>query len=213
MKRRARALPFIIAALVAAAVGLVCLETDALDGVEHTAVDARFDVRGEQQPRSDVVIVSIDDKTLNADPKGAYPFNRRRHARVIRQLTQAGASVIAFDIQFTQPSADEGADNALVEAVRAGAPRVVLATTAVDPGAETLIFGGGEALEYSRATPAFTGVVRDADGVVRRMPPSSENGLENIALATARLRLGRSRSVSRLAPGSTSLGRPAPSRS
>ena len=188
MKRRARALPFIMAAIVAAVVGLVCLETDALDGLEHTAADARFDVRGKQQPRSDVVIVTIDDKTLKADER--FPFNRRRHARVIRELTQAGAGVIAYGVQFTQPSADEGADNALVEAVRAGAPRVVLATTAVDPGAKTLILGGGEGLEYSRATPAFSSVVNDADGVVRRMPPPSENGLENFALATARLRLG-----------------------
>jgi adenylate cyclase len=36
--------------------------------------------------------------------------------RVIDGLRRAGAKVIAYDVQFTQPSGDDRADNALVEA-------------------------------------------------------------------------------------------------
>ena len=31
-----------------------------------------------------------------------WPFDRTRHAQVIRNLTKAGAKVIAYDVQFTE---------------------------------------------------------------------------------------------------------------
>jgi adenylate cyclase len=187
MTRRRRALFLIAAAVVAVAVGLVFLATDAHRGLEHTTVDLRYDHRGAPAPR-DVVVVGIDDDTLDAD--GEYPFNRRRHARVIRQLANARAAVIAYAVQFTLQSQDRGADDALINAVRAAAPRVVLATTAVDPGAKTEIFGGGEGLKFSRATPAWSGTIKDEDGVLRRMPPPTEEGLDSFARAAAAIKLG-----------------------
>ena len=190
MKLRGRALALIATAVFAAAAGLVCLFTDALSGPEHSLVDARYDIRGTQAPRDDVVVVAIDDRTLGADPNVKWPFNRHRHARVIRQLTKAGASVIAYAVQFTQPSRFPDADNDLIEAVRSGAPRVVLATTAVDPGGKTQIFGGAEGLKYSRATPAYSGYINDQDGVKRHMGPPVTNDLEHFALAAARLERG-----------------------
>ena len=167
MKPRGRLLPLLLVAIVAAAVGLVVQKTDALNALEQQSVDARFDLRGERQLHPDVVIVGIDDATV--EDYGEFPFDRRHHARVIRQLTRAGAAAIAYDVQFTAPSRSAAADNALIEAVRAAAPRVVLGTTGVDPGGKTLIFGGGEALEYSRAVPASSGFVADPDGVIRKM--------------------------------------------
>jgi adenylate cyclase len=190
MKPRARALALIAAAVFAAAVGLVVLATDALRGPEHGTLDDRYDLRGTPAARDDVVIVGIDDRTLGEDANPIYPFNRHRHARLIRQLTKAGAAVVAYDVQFTQPSRFASADNDLITAVRAGAPHVVLATTAVEPGAKTQIFGGGAGLKFSKATPAFTGFDNDPDGVLRRIPHARENGLESFALATARLKLG-----------------------
>ena len=150
---RARAVAMLAAGAFAAALGLIVLATGALSGPEHGTVDARYDLRGAQPPPADVVVVGIDDRTLG---EAGFPLNRHRHARVIEQLKKAGAKVIAFDIQFTQQSRFPAADNALIEAVRAAAPRIVLATTAVDPKGKTEIFGGGAGLKYSRATPAFS---------------------------------------------------------
>ena len=115
------------------------------------------------------MIVGIDDRTLEEDPNVSFPFNRRRHARVIRQLTKAGASVIAYDVQFTEPSPFPDADEALLQAVRAGKKRVVLGTTEVGLDGSTSIFGGGETLKYSRAIPAITNFANDEDGVLRHM--------------------------------------------
>jgi adenylate cyclase len=191
MKLRGRALALLAVAVFAAVVGLVLLATDALRGPEHTAVDVRYDLRGTQPPRDDIVVVGIDNRTLDADPNVKWPFNRRRHARVIDQLARAGAAVIAFDIQFTQQSDFPDADDALIRAVRAAAPRVVLATTAVAPGGKTEIFGGAQGLKFSRAIPAWTGFSNDEDGVLRHVPAASENDLESFGLAVARIKLGR----------------------
>ena len=57
-------------ALVAVGVGLVLDAADALRGVELATVDARFELRGAQEPPPDVVLVGIDDKTLGAGASG-----------------------------------------------------------------------------------------------------------------------------------------------
>jgi CHASE2 domain-containing sensor protein len=83
--RRAKLL-LILAALLAVGVGAIFKATDALPGLERAAVDGRMDLRGTQAPSPDVVIVGIDQRTLDSDPNVTYPFNRHRHARVIRHL-------------------------------------------------------------------------------------------------------------------------------
>src|SRR4051812_10994425 len=178
----------VLAALLAAGVGAVFKATGALPGLERTSVDARFDVRGTQTPRSDVVIVGMDQRTLDADPNAAIPFNRHRHARVIRQLKKAGAKVIAYDVQFTEPSRFADADEDLIYAVRAGKP-MVLSTTEVARDGSTAILGGGSTLKFSRATPANGNIFNDADGVLRHMRFESQR-LETLAMAAARLQLG-----------------------
>ena len=166
--RRVRTMLLLGAALLCAGTGVVLYATDALRRVDLGSIDARFDRRGDNPTPDRVVVVGIDDPTINT--KGyTFPFRRRHHAEVIRNLDRAGAKVIAYDVQFTQPSQRPADDNALIEAVRAAAPKVVLATTAVDPGGKTQIFGGGAGLKYSRATPAFTSFEKDADGIQRRL--------------------------------------------
>jgi adenylate cyclase len=187
MKRRSTVL-LILAAVLAAGVGAVFKAADALPGLERTLTDARFDLRGTQTPRPDVVIVGMDQKTLDEDPNVAIPFNRHRHARVIRQLHKAGAKVIAYDVQFTEPSRFADADNDLFFAVRSAKP-VVLGTTEVASDGSTEIFGGGAGLKQSRATPANVNFRNDDDGALRFMPFESQK-LESFALAAARLQTG-----------------------
>jgi adenylate cyclase len=188
MKPRARTLSLLAVAVVAATVGVVLLATDALRGPEHTTADWRYDLRGAQAPRDDVVVVALDDATI--DGIGEFPFDRRHHARVIDSLAAAGAAVIAYDVQFTQQSRNADADTALINAVRSAAPRVILATTAVDPGGKTQIFGGAAGLEYSRGTPGFSGYLRDGDGVTRHLPAASVEGLRHFAYAAAQRKSG-----------------------
>src|SRR6185369_11685968 len=78
-------------------------------GVEMRALDAKFRIRGERPGGNDVLIVGIDDKTL--DKLGSFrAFQRDRWAALISKLGAAGPKAIGFDITFndvTEPSKDQ----------------------------------------------------------------------------------------------------------
>jgi adenylate cyclase len=62
-----------------------------------------YSAKPQQQP---IVIVGIDDATatqLNV----RWPFPRSMHAQMVDKLSEAGAAVIAFDVQFSEPSTPE----------------------------------------------------------------------------------------------------------
>ena len=133
-------------------------------------------------------MVAIEDKTFD-ELNTQWPFNRNLHARAIRQLVKAGAKVIVYDVQFTEPSRDPDADTRLIEATRA-AGNVVLSATEMDVGRETRIFGGGEVLTYSRAIPANGNAVNDGDGRIRRFPFRAQN-LDSLSIVALRTGTGR----------------------
>jgi adenylate cyclase len=187
--RRVRTWMLLAVAVVCVGAGLALQATDALRRLDLGTIDARFDLRGERPTPDDVVVVGIDDKTLTA-PDHIFPYSRKFHARVIRNLAKADAKVIAYDVQFTQESPNPNADFALITAVRRAAPRVVLATSAVGAGGVTQIFGGGRGLRFSRAHPAFSAFEKDADGVQRRLL-YSENDLKAFPIVAAEQFTGR----------------------
>jgi adenylate cyclase len=188
--RRVRTMLLLGAALLSAGLGVTLYLTDALRRVDLGTIDARFDRRGDNPTPDRVVIVGIDDPTINQGGAYTWPFRRRFHAQVIRNLDRAGAKVIAYDVQFTQEGPRPADDIALIEAVRSAAPKVVLAATAVESGGRTQIFGGGEGLKYSRATPSFSSFEKDADGIQRRLL-YDELGLDAFPVAAAKKYDGR----------------------
>jgi signal transduction histidine kinase/CHASE2 domain-containing sensor protein len=70
-----------------------------------------------------VVIVALDSQSLRAFPE--WPWPRGRYGEVIRRLDEAGAAVIAFDIDFSSPQSPVE-DAKLATAVTASG-RVILA--------------------------------------------------------------------------------------
>jgi len=75
-----------------------------LQSVEQSSLDLRFEMRG-QRPHDDrIVIVGIDEKTLQAI--GSFPFPRNNYAKLVNQLSSGGASVIAFDETFPDPESN-----------------------------------------------------------------------------------------------------------
>lgn len=69
--------------------------------IEHLAQDSLFRLRGAQNLSNEVVIVGIDDETFNALDE-RYPFPREYYAKLIDNLTLAGAKLIVFDLEFTE---------------------------------------------------------------------------------------------------------------
>lgn len=192
--RRLRTTMLLIAAAAIAALTVAAQATDLLHRADLSTVNERFSVRGAQKPNPDVAIVAIDSNTFTVkDEHGnqlEWPFPRTYHAKVIDNLVKAGAKVIAYDVQFTEPSGDEAADNALIGSVRdAGPHRVVLATTEVGPHGRNDIFGGPEGLAYSRAEASFSAYPFDVDGRDRRMV-FVKNGVPSFDMAAASLFVG-----------------------
>ena len=177
----------VLVTLVAALVGVGGYATDALRRADLGSIDARFDVRGDRDAPRDVVLVKIDEATLDEAPR--FPLPRTSYADAIDRLAEAGARTIAVDVQFTEESGDPDADNALIEAVRA-AGNVVLATAEIGEDGSTSIFGGGEGLRYSRATPAHILLPNDPGAIIRRMS-LRERGLVSLPVAAAERQIGR----------------------
>ena len=79
-----------------------------LQDIEQRTLDVRFALRGKRPADPRIVIVGIDDKTLQTI--GSFPLPRNNYALLIRKLKQGGASVIAFDETFPTAASSEALD-------------------------------------------------------------------------------------------------------
>ena len=75
-----------------------------LQNIEQRSLDLRFGMRGQRAHDDRVVIVDIDEKTLQNI--GSFPFPRKSYAQLIDRLSAEGASVIALDATFPTPETD-----------------------------------------------------------------------------------------------------------
>ena len=175
-----------IVAVIAIGVSIVAYSTGLLRRAELDTVDARFEVRGTEQPPSDVVVVEIDDRSFG-ELDERWPFPRSLHGDLIRRLAREGAGTIAYDVQFTEPTTPRE-DNALIRAV-AAAGGVVLATTEVNEQGHSDVFGGEGVLRQIGARAGNTLIEPDPGGVFRRAP-FEEQGLESFAVATVETETG-----------------------
>ncbi|WP_225212228.1 CHASE2 domain-containing protein [Brevundimonas guildfordensis] len=142
------------------------------DGADHLAYDALM--RAQAGPADDaIVIIAIDDRSLEA--LGQWPWPRDLHARLIDRLTQASAGPVAYDVLFTEPSAqDDGLAGALSRNGKVSLPVVVDA-----PGLNGAAFREDAPAPVLAEAAAGTGHVNltvDNDGAVRRLPLYLQSG-------------------------------------
>jgi diguanylate cyclase len=129
--------------------------------------DARYSLLN--RPASgDVVFVEIDSKSLAQ--VGVWPWPRQIHAQILDKLMEMGARDVAFDIDFSSRSTEEG-DAALEAALRRAGGFTYLAAFGQRSGAS------GE-LVFSRPLPRFAAeaeqvlvnVATDRQGMVEGLP-------------------------------------------
>jgi adenylate cyclase len=75
-----------------------------LQNVEQRSLDMRFATRGQRPHDERIVIVGIDEKTLQN--VGAFPLPRTSYALLVNRLTAGGAGVIGFDATFPTPESN-----------------------------------------------------------------------------------------------------------
>jgi adenylate cyclase len=181
-RRRALAAVAAVAAVVAAVLSL----SGALGRLEAWTLEARFAVRG-AEPAAQVAVVEITDSDIAAH--GRWPLRRSLHARAIDALRRAGARVVAYDVQFTEPGPRWRDDVALLEAVER-TPGTVLSTTTGRRDGRTTVLGGERNLDRARARAANTLLPSGHGGELSRVP-YRVHGLESFAVAAAESFTGR----------------------
>ncbi len=130
-----------------------------LDNLLHDTI-----LSGERTPSPEIVIVGIDERSINEI--GIWPWPRFYMADAIGKLTQAGAAAIGVNVLYDTYSEDEQSDEALVTAA-SRTDRLVLAGNGVFPAN----LGEDQAFdELARVTSTgFFNVLPDeSDGVLRK---------------------------------------------
>ena len=129
-------------------------------------LDTQLKLWTQPQPQ-DVVIVAIDEQSLNA--LGRWPWPRRRHAELIERLSAADAKAIALDISFSEPdTADPLGDDLLATAVKKSG-RVILPVLPERLNNQILEVLPLPALASAAAGLGHSDVELDPDGMVRRI--------------------------------------------
>ena len=98
-----------------------------LQNVEQRSLDMRFAARGQRPHDNRIVIVGIDEKTLQN--VGSFPLPRTSYAYLVNRLSAGGAGVIAFDATFPTPESNS-AEKALSQLQRELGPSAPAKVTA-----------------------------------------------------------------------------------
>jgi EAL domain-containing protein (putative c-di-GMP-specific phosphodiesterase class I)/CHASE2 domain-containing sensor protein/GGDEF domain-containing protein len=122
-------------------------------------------------PSGDTAIVEIDARSL-AELR-SWPWPRRYHAQLVRQLRKSGAAIIALDVDFSARSADGDADFA--SAIR-DAGNVILpifSQKASGRHDERQVLSSRPDPLFADAWVGGVNIYPDADGLVREYPAAT----------------------------------------
>ncbi|MGD0003468.1 MAG: adenylate/guanylate cyclase domain-containing protein [Anaerolineaceae bacterium] len=167
--------------------------TNPFTGLELATWDTFFRLRGQRPPDNDIVIVAIDDASLNWVQE-RWPWQRSRLADIVNWLSKAGARVIGLDIFLFDPSAKPGEDQALANALAHA--KATVSVNQIHPTAE---FNGVTnelplpIFQTALSSFGITEVIRDQDAITRGVTgyESFDNqNYYNWAFELARLYLG-----------------------
>jgi adenylate cyclase len=173
MKRFRIALPVIVG-LSVGFVGMLGLLAGVFDTVGSSVTD-RFFLPRAADPSA--IIVAIDDASLGRI--GRWPWPRSVHAQLIDRLREAGAKVVALDVNFPEPS-DAAADAALAASLKVAGNVVVPVELDFVVRGNTLVFDSKNTvqpialIQAESKAAGFSNIPLDTDGVARRIPTHSQ---------------------------------------
>ncbi len=161
--------------LVAAAIGILLSFWGPWRSLELKGFDTLTVLTAPGEASLPITLVAIDEESMGALGQ-QWPWPRSTHAKLLDKLREAGVSLVAFDVVFSERSRDAAEDEAFAKSIKEFAAPVVLAA-ALEYRETT------HARQWVRADPlkvfqeagAVTGlasVQTDPDGVLRRMPVS-----------------------------------------
>lgn len=144
-----------------------------IDRFETVLLDLRISLTGQRPPPEDIVIVAIDDQTVEAS--GGYPLPRSKITELVERIKQAKARILAMDIVLSV--APEVADDEALARTIGVFPTVIAAagytedpqhTAGFVPYLTTLLSPSDIVAEA--ASVGISNVVTDLGGTPRHVP-------------------------------------------
>lgn len=183
--------------IILVGIGLVMLVTWFVPALTLTSQNVLFRLRGPIEPSRDIVILAIDDRSLQQ--VGPWPWRREIMAEILDRLTPAHPRVIGIDVIYSEQL--EGADTTrdsdrlLAESIRANGRVVLPAQLYVARQGQA-----GEVIEWLRPAGMFVDgaaaighvhVAPGVDGMVRtvQLSKASDRGERVWAFGLELLRL------------------------
>jgi diguanylate cyclase (GGDEF)-like protein/PAS domain S-box-containing protein len=144
----------------------VVLSTGWHAALRNAITDLRFASQA-REASGNIVVVAIDAPSI--EQIGVWPWPRRLHADLLRQLESAGVQDVALDIDFSTPS-DSASDEAFVKALRDVGGATILPSFK-QPGPGGAVHVNRPLAHFSNQSwPAVVNVTVEPDGLVRRYP-------------------------------------------
>ena len=95
----------VAAGMTAVMLLLAFVGPDVLLRLENVSWDGRFVVRGPRPAGADIVLVAVDEQSLQE--AGRWPWPRDTQARLVQAIHAGGAKVIGLDIIYAEPESTE----------------------------------------------------------------------------------------------------------
>jgi adenylate cyclase len=190
-RRRARQLFLALVAVACTGVALAAYSTQLLAQLEGLTIDARFSIRGNERPPSDIVVVGVDAMTFD-QLDIEWPFPRSLQAKLINRIDAERPAVIAFDVQFSEKSSYSD-EVPFVNAISNTNGRIVFSTTETLPNGDSSFLGEDADTLIHEGLSMRIGngnQVNDPGGTIRRMVHKID-GLDTFAVATAEVAMHR----------------------
>lgn len=164
----------LLAAILIIVLTYLGLFANLLQRLEYWALDYRFRLASKGTDTSEIVIIAIDDESIQK--LGTWPWPRSYHAKLIDILNQAKTKVIGIDIIFSTPNPKQ--DHYLTEAIK-NAQNVIMVAHPMMPTQMSFtrdimtvdqIQCPIEGVAQGARGIGHIAVVYDNDGIVRRVP-------------------------------------------
>ncbi|MBI5412016.1 adenylate/guanylate cyclase domain-containing protein [Candidatus Peregrinibacteria bacterium] len=160
-------------------------------GIQQRLTNASYD---DNNASSKIVIVTIDEKSLQSEQLGSFGhWKRAYYTQAIQTLRAAGAKVIGIDVTFPDPSSAGAEDDQALADELKQAPDVVLASRYYFENGERKTEWPNAELMSAAPTVGWINVQLSDDGFVRQVPIFEDyqgKSVEAFSLQIARKYLG-----------------------
>ncbi len=84
--------------------------------IEAKLYDTRFEIRKKREPSNDIIILAIDEVSI--EEFDTWPWPRNFHGNIVKQLKEYGAKVVAFDVIFNKLSREPDKDKIFADEIK-----------------------------------------------------------------------------------------------